>query len=560
MKPAFPLFLLGLALGTAATLALRHFHSAPLPGNAELQLGSVSSGYRPSPIAYSTPSAPYATRADALRALLVHLPAADYPRLLASFSSAAPDNNDERRLRQIAFDSWIDLDPAAAARWASSGGKDLRAPALQAVRAWAALDAPAAAAWACSLRDAEAAAALAGPALVALAAQDSARAIALATSRDDAFRDAVLPALLTALAEADPAATVRAFAPSLWKGGAGFQTLRGPLSAWARRDPEGLVLWLGTQPNGLLGYATNDLVRTPAERRALVLALAAHPELPRSRESMREVFTKWGRAQPTEALAWLDQLGDPALRVSLLHAASFTYNKPEHPELPLPFVLALPAGRDRTEKLGQLLSDWSRLDRPAAQAWMAAHNDPGVAAAAYTIQASLLATIAHDEPATALAEWKALTDPRAQKAALAPIVQAWGKTDPAAALQWGAEQQRALGGDVAATVDSSLLLAWAQRAPEAALHWTESLALELKAGGKDHYRYLFDSFDSDYTGRSRAASADLLTKIQDPTLRTETLTRHVQAWLVKDPAAVRAWLESSTALTPAEAAALLQAR
>jgi hypothetical protein len=556
MKPAFRLFLLGLALGTASTLALRRFNSAQLPGNAELQLGSVSSGDRPSPIAYSTPSAPYAARADALRAFVASLPTAEFPHLLATFTSDSDQN--ERRLCQIAFDSWVDLDPAAATRWAAAGGKPLRDLALQAVRAWAELDAPAAAAWACALPDAEAAAMLANPSLVALAAQDSARAIALANSRDDAFRDAVLPALLTALAEADPAATVRAFAPALWKGGAGFQTLRGPLSAWARRDPDGLVLWMAAQPGGLLGYAMNDLVRDPAERRALVLALAAHPELPRSRESLREVFTKWGRAQPTEALAWLDQLGDPALRVSLLHAASFTYNKPEHPELPLPFVLALPAGRDRTERLGQLLSDWSRLDRPATQAWMAAQNDPGVAAAAYTVQASLLATIAHDEPATAVAEWRALSDPRAQKAALDPIVQAWGKSDPAAALQWGAEQQRALGGDVASTLDSMLLLAWAQKEPETALRWTEPWVLAIKASGKPTYTYLFDAFGSDYTGRSRAASADLLTKIQDPALRTETLTRHVQAWLVKDPAAAKTWLESNDALTPAQAAALLQ--
>lgn len=272
------------------------------------------------------------------------------------------------------------------------------------------------------------------------------------------------------------------------------------------------------------------------------------------------MFTKWGRAQPTEALAWLDQLGDPGLRVSLLRAASFNYNKPEHSEQPLPFVLALPAGRDRTEKLGQLLSEWSRIDRPAAQAWMAAQNDPGVTAASYAVQASLLATIARDEPATALAEWKAIADPRAQKAALAPIVQAWGRTDPAAALQWGVEQQRALGGDVATTVDSILLLGWAQKAPEAALRWTETLALELKAGGKDYAPPFLDVFGGDYSGRSRAAAADLFTKIQDPALRTETLTRHLQAWLVKEPAAARSWLESHAALTPAQAAALLQAK
>lgn len=545
MKPAIPLFTLGLALGTAATFLLPRSSAPVTPRNPQLA---------PSPAAAP---APYATRADALRALVVHLPAADFPRLLATFPVTA--DSADRRLRQIAFDCWTDLDPASAARWAATGGKELRDLALQAVRAWAALDAPAAAAWACALPDAEAAGALAGPALVALAAQDSARAIALANSRDDTFRDAVLPALLTALAESDPAATVRAFAPAIWKDWKGYQILRGPLSGWARRDPDGLIVWLAARPEGLPSYDLNDLVHNPAERRALATALAAHPEIPRSGAALGAVFSKWGLAHSAEALAWLDQLANPDQRRALLEITSQHYYKPEHPEASLPFVLALPTGQNRTERLGQLLSAWSRIDRPAAQAWIAAQNDPGVAVAAYDVQATLLATIARDEPATALAEWKALPDPRAQKAAIRPIMQTWGQTDPAAALQWGAEQQRALGGDVATTLDSILLLAWAQKAPEAALRWTEVLALELKADGQDHYRYhLFETVGSDYTGRSRADSADLFTKIQDPALRTETLTRHLQAWLVKDPAAAKAWLDSHDAITAAQAAALLQ--
>jgi hypothetical protein len=47
-----------------------------------------------------------------------------------------------------------------------------------------------------------------------------------------------------------------------------------------------------------------------------------------------------------------------------------------------------------------------------------------------------------------------------------------------------------------------------------------------------------------------AATADLYTKIKDTSLRTEVLTRHAREWLTKDPAAARAWLESSSALPP----------
>ncbi|MEY4489285.1 MAG: hypothetical protein RIQ79_1793, partial [Verrucomicrobiota bacterium] len=139
--------------------------------------------------------------------------------------------------------------------------------------------------------------------------------------------------------------------------------------------------------------------------------------------------------------------------------------------------------------------------------------------------------------------------PRAQKAALAPIVAAWGQTDPAAALQWGTEQQRVLGGDVAGTLEPSLLSAWAQKDPEAALRWTEALALELKAGGKEYYPQVLEILGNDYVGHtSRATTADLYSKIKDPALRTETLTRHLQAWQAKDPAAAQAWLAAHPAL------------
>jgi hypothetical protein len=104
-----------------------------------------------------------------------------------------------------------------------------------------------------------------------------------------------------------------------------------------------------------------------------------------------------------------------------------------------------------------------------------------------------------------------------------------------------------------------VLFTWAKQDPEAALRWTESqIANQTPAQKPLLARRLMAVFGPGWNPSSRAA-ADLYSKIQDPALRTETLTTHVRSWMYDDPAAAKAWLESHDALTPAQAAALLQA-
>ena len=584
MQPTVPALLLGLALGATATWHLTRPSasvSAPIINHPSSIINTWS--WRDSPAPPLLPgrdigpaisawkllrepdgtTATYLTRITALRALLLRLPSDAYPQLLAALPP--PDSAPNRSLRQIAFDGWVALDAPAAARWAVSAGDTFRDLLSQAIRAWAALDALAAATWACSLADPAQAASVAKPALVALAKIAPERALAMAGSREAGFRAEVLPDLVKLLAKNDPAAAVQALAPDAWKNGRGFYDLRDSLRAWALKDPASAIAWLAKQKSQNPDEASrwvSELAETPDELRAFGAIIASTPGYPQLAQTLGQLVfrlgTEPGGGAPA-ALAWLEEhISDPVIRTDALLSIAGRHPS-DHPDLALPLVLALPPSQRRAQALGSLLTAWNKIDSAAALAWMQSQSaDPGVAAATARLQAVQLADIARAEPATALAEWKNLSDPRAQKAALHPLAEAWGKTDPAAALRWQTEQAAALGA-TQFQPSTSLLAAWGKADPLAALRWTEAYLAQTTATDMPWLpQQLFGALGNTWnTATSRSATADLYSKIQDNKLRTQTLTAHVQEWLTKDPAAAKFWLESSSALSPAQAAELL---
>jgi len=161
---------------------------------------------------------------------------------------------------------------------------------------------------------------------------------------------------------------------------------------------------------------------------------------------------------------------------------------------------------------------------------------------------------------TALAEWTRLSDPRVRLGTINSIAEAWGKTDPVAALRWQTEQTTALGAPDAAP-SYTLLQSWAKKDPDAALRWTETLIASRTETEKARLvRNLFPTLAGRWDEpRPRAETADLYSKIQDPRLRAKVLSDHIRDWMTYDPPAAKAWLEKSDALTPEQAAALLAA-
>ena len=498
--------------------------------------------------------ADFATRAEVLRVLLVRLPATAFPRLLDPLVGAGL-SEDDRALRQIAFSAWIESDPASATAWAAAG-PDRQDLARLALLAWSERDPRAAAAWACALPDETSARRLAALALPVLAALDAGQALALASARGDAFLDEVLPAMLATLAKSDPASALRTYGPRLWKNGNGLWRLREALGEWTARDPAAAIAWVVAQPgghDGEIGRWLGELAGSgDSPNPAFVNALATLPGIPSRQAALGSLLLRWSRKNPGEALAWLDTLSDRHLRNAILErAAQTTYS--DYPEQSLPLALALPEGAVRTERLGQLLGQWAGKDSSAALAWLRENASvPGVAAASDAVQSTLLASIARDEPATAVAEWQALPAGALKTRALAQITFAWGRTDPAAALQWATEQAPGLG--AIAYQSRDLVYAWARKDGPAALRWAESIQED------NARRHALDALAGNWQDKApRAATADLYAQIKDPAVRTEFVTNHVREWLSKDRPAAQAWLESHDALTPAQAAALLAA-
>lgn len=584
LRAHLPRLALGLALGIAvggagASLvsripALRPAAAVNAPPPAEPQ---AAWSWRASPTPPSLPAAAQAIdawlasrpspdeapdrgeRLASLRSLLVRLPSASFPRLLDALAAEAARSPDERRLRDLVFNAWVLLDPAAATRWIVAESPSDRRLFLTALQTWAALDPLAASRWACALPDETDARWLGGHALAALAAGTPDQAIALARSRGPAFRDAVLGSILDTLGRADPAGTLAAFAPEIWKNGRGFQTLHGVIDTWTQRAPDAALAWLLAQarPSDLqLGAWLGQLGgEEPARRRAFAEAVARNAQVPHPAMALGGILLPWIKQSPDQVLDWVRHLSSSDLRSALLehfaHAA-YQLSAPER----LTFVLALPDGSSRERALANQLGDWAKTDAPAALAWINQHaSEPGIDAATSSIQATILGEIARAEPATALAEWEKLASPAAKDAAINKIMWAWGQSDPAAALRWAGEQNRARH---SLAVNPALIFAWVQKDPEAALRWAESETLLLGPVARRMSPSLISSLGGYQETRApRAATADLYSKINDDGLRAEALTAHLREWLAKDRPAAQAWLESHDALSPEQAAALL---
>lgn len=510
---------------------------------------------RPAVDAWLARTTGYTTRVDTLRTLLVTMPDSGLSRIAGALIKRTKP--DDQRLLEITLGVWAERDPAAAVRWAFVN----QAKPGTILWAWVSLDPVAASTWACTLPDENQIMELGVIALAGLFEKDPARTFALLDSLAPEIRTRLLSRLLQAFGKNDPGGTLRRLGPTLWNDANNHQDIRRLISDWARTDPRAAIDWLLAQPFQD-AYVRSDWLSSLSfnnrEKVGLLISIySTLPALPNRAEVIARTLMNAARDQPDQVLSWVAGVPDPQLRSSVLLrlASSYAHNQPESS---LHYALALPEGLERTQKLKWMLGSWASEDPAAALAWMNAHDDPGVAAVAYSAQAQILGNIAKDEPETALAAWSGITDAATRKAALLPIAQSWGKNDPGAALRWLHEQNQALstGGFPGY---SDLIYAWRQREPEAALIWTEQLALSYKKNGVPSPRLdLIEALNGDSNNSpDRTATADLYAKIQHTGLRTEALTRHLRKWLQFDRKTATRWLESHDALSPEAAAKLI---
>jgi hypothetical protein len=535
----------GLVLGSAVAWVVRH---AVLPP-AAVSTGQILARFR---------------------SMLADQPAGDFPRLLDAL--VLREDDDARRLREIAFTVWTERAAPAAVRWAATTpahppfDAETRLRMLrQAAVARARADLDATYAWTRSFDDQHTGVALAEAILVRLAADDPLHALSLARERGPDFVRSVQSELCHAWADHDAATAVRTLGPALLQARRDDPRLFQALASWLGDDARSAVPWILAQPpdaarpwDSLMRPAIYSVADDTAVLASVAAALRQHPDPALVAPHLSLVFAAWKVRDPATALVWIKTLPD-ALRHDLLNENIYASDSDSKNIAPtLSFALELPAGPVRDRKLADLLTHWIRLDPAAAQTWLLTHDEPSLAGFAAQAEAAvaLFRTLAAADPASPSDAWRALPSDEIRASVFPLFAEHWTKRDPASAARWIADQSSApRPGHSEALFRAGSK--WFKKDPLAALSWAEGLndpelrqtALESFERGSPYHAA--DSPDP-------AERAALLAQIHDPALRDRFLSQHLRQWMRSDRHAVRAWITTHDTLSPEQRALLLQ--
>ena len=530
------------------------------------------------PLAETASQPEFLERATRLRTLLAVLPAEHTAQLLAA--TAARLGDPEARLRRIAFTAWTELDAPAAARWAAAlepgpsvDDNQRTAFATEAALAWARADLDAAYAWASALSDAKLTPAVPLELLVWLAATDHEQALAFARSGGDAFFDAARLGIYKVWSKKDPIAALRSLGPALFENNQQRWNLLPAFYLWVGLDAATAIDWAVQQQAPVPGVGNpllDSLVHWAPEGlpdpAAFADILASRADLATTSRVLSTFLREWVRRDAAATLAWLDRLPDPARRLGLLkEIVPWHGMTTADPDAYLPLALRLPVGEDRDARLVNLFSTWAAEDLAAASGWLAAHDGPGFATVHARVQGALLAGLAENDPAAALARWEELPSGETKTAALAGIADSLSTVDPAAAAQWFGknlpplnEQERSgigetgyarslglLTGSTPAHLKTTsdtlarLVDAWYEKDPAATVAWAATLP---EYGWQFNALYATNGLWNNI--RDRASHADHLARLPSDTARDRVLQDHLKNWFRADERAARAWLDS----------------
>ena len=523
------------------------------------------------PFTDPAPAAERAARAARLQALLTVLPTESFPRLFATLATRA--GKAEGGLRRRAFKVWVERDPAAVARWAV---ELVPSPALDAytrndylaksVEAWAELDFDAAFAWSSTLADAKLRNELAGGLLARIAANDPARALALAAARGGELLAGTGRAIFEAWAKTDPAAAIRRLGDTLSAEDTRRWEFHDALTKWAKLDPGAVLDWSSARELSHPGSLTisvesliDQIIDDSDATRALADAIKARPELPNGVRSLTRLMIHWSRKDSKAALAWIDTVADTNHRSGyLIEALNNGAGRTLEDRLAL--VHALPAGPGRDEQLSRVLTIEAGRDPDAALAWLQEHDDPSLAPVAAKVQSVLIGKLAATDLSSAVARWNELPADANKLEAARGIAANWATTDPAVSSRWLGEQLfsptlSGVNADASPQILIGVVSRWIKQDPVAAAAWIGTLP------ESEIRQRSLESFTAYYTQtgerRPNPEVAATFARIEDAAVRDAILSDHLKNWLRFDVHAATAWIEANDALSPEKAAELL---
>jgi len=252
------------------------------------------------------------------------------------------------------------------------------------------------------------------------------------------------------------------------------------------------------------------------------------------------IAAEWAKSDPDAAMQWANSLqGRDKTQAMASVVRELAGSDPQK-------AVSLAAGLDgdaKTEALSSIASQWGAKDFTAAEAWIKSLPADQQDAA----MGSAISSLASTDPKQASEKIAAMADGQAKKDAITSVVNAWSKTDPQVAAQWLLSQ----GTDNTSNRSMRDLMSnWSRQDDAGAVAF---LTAQPAGPAKDEATQSYIWSNRSDNPQAVVALAETIT---DENSRDRAMGAAVGRWMQTDPAAAKAYIDSSTTLSDATKARL----
>jgi hypothetical protein len=144
---------------------------------------------------------------------------------------------------------------------------------------------------------------------------------------------------------------------------------------------------------------------------------------------LNAAYYQWAMRQPEPALKAFGAITDPAIRSAAFLGLTAGWAE-ANPAAVASYALHLPAGSDRAEALGQMLSQWATRDPLTASEWMLQNLNPSTDLDGGVSAVASLPSLVSQRPEIAIGWAENIADPHLRVTTLTTVAQLWTQRDP----------------------------------------------------------------------------------------------------------------------------------
>lgn len=249
------------------------------------------------------------------------------------------------------------------------------------------------------------------------------------------------------------------------------------------------------------------------------------------------ILATWATTDPDSALRWAEQNhegeGANPWMVGIIRGLAAT-----DPDRATSLMGAMPRSQERGEALDAILPTILERGNQATRDWIAGIGDETLRDGAIMRAAERLA---QSDPA-GTAAWLAANPGEAANRRLDDVVSLWMQKDKDAAVGYYQNLPR---GEARTNALRGLVTSMAVNDPRAAADFLERNSAD--TNDRVYQQFVWHSF-----GEAPDLAANYINRITDPDERSGTYRRMLDAWLRRDEAAARQWINGSASQLPAD--------